>query len=172
MVRRYSVLLMFALWMGGFTFYTLIVIPTGGKVLDGGERDVGFITQQVTVWLNWLGVAALPVFGWNALAEGAGIRRWLLLTCWLGMALTEAGLFILHPILDGMLDTEIHAVHGGSVFFDWHRRYMAVASLQWLAALGYMWMALLIWRATDKQNSQSPVSIPATAPVTSQYKTG
>src|SRR5215469_3439353 len=109
MLRRFAVLLMFALWMGGFTFYTLIVIPTGGKVLDGGERDVGFITQQVTIWLNWIGVAALPVF------------------------------------------------------FDWHRRYMAVASLQWLAALGYMWMTLLIWRATDKQNSQCPVSAPATA---------
>jgi hypothetical protein len=163
---------MFALWMGGFTFYTLIVIPTGGKVLDGGERDVGFITQQVTNWLNWMGVAALPVLGWNVWAEGKGILRRLLAVCWLGMALTQVGLFILHPILDGMLETQTHKIHGGSVFFDWHRRYMAVASLQWLAALTYMWIAIFIWRATDRQNVRKTVPAVEEAVVTSQYKIG
>ena len=77
MIRRYAVLLIFAVWMGGFTFYTLIVIPTGGKVL-GSERDVGFITQQVTNWLNWIGLLALLVLGWNARAEGRGVARFFL----------------------------------------------------------------------------------------------
>jgi hypothetical protein len=149
MVRRYTTLLIFALWMGGFTFYTLIVIPTGGKVLDGGELDVGFITQQITNWLNWLGVVALAILGWNARAEGRGPLRWLLAACWLGMAVTLVGLFCLHPVLDRMLDTETHQIHGGAIFFNWHRAYMAVASLQWLAALAYLWVALIIWRRTD-----------------------
>jgi len=158
MVRRYAVLLIFAMWMGGFTFYTLVVIPTGGKVLDGGERDVGFITQQITNWLNWLGVAALLVLGWNAWAEGRGFWRLVLGACWTVMAVSLVGLFVIHPVLDGMLDKDSHKIHGGSVFFDWHRRYMAVASLQWLAALAYMWVALIVWRRTDERKSQGPAT--------------
>lgn len=151
MIRRYAVLLIFALWMGGFTFYTLVVIPTGGKVL-GSERDVGFITQQVTNWLNWLGLLALLILGWNAQAEGRGILKLLLSCAWLAMALTEAGVFLLHRIIDGLLDTETHKIHGPlDHFFVWHRSYMAVASLQWLAALIYLWLALIIWRRTDRQ---------------------
>lgn len=151
MIRRYVVLLTFALWMGGFTFYTLFVIPTGSKVL-GSERDVGFITQQVTNWLNWIGLLALLVLVWNARAEGRGIAKFFLALAWLAMAVTEAGLFLLHRIIDNLLDTEAHKIHGPlDHFFVWHRSYMAVASLQWLAALLYLFLALAIWRQTDRQ---------------------
>lgn len=152
MIRRYIVLLAFALWLGGFTFYTLFVIPTGGKVLDGGERDVGFITQQVTNWLNWLGMPALLIFGWNVWVEEKGRGRFLLILCWLIMAVTLVALFLTHSVLDRMLDIKTHKIHGGSIFFDWHRLYMAVASLQWLAGLIYVWLTLGIWRATDRQS--------------------
>jgi hypothetical protein len=151
MIRRYATLLVFALWMGGFTFYKLIVIPTGGKVL-GSERDVGFITQQVTNWLNWIGLLALLVLGWNSRAEGRGILKFCLACAWLAMALTEAGLFALHHVIDGLLDIANHKIHGPlDHFFVWHRSYMTVASVQWLAALLYLWLALRIWRETDRQ---------------------
>ncbi len=151
MIRRYAVLLTFALWMGGFTFYTLIVIPTGGKVL-GSERDVGFITQQVTNWLNWIGLLALLILGWNARAEGRGAAKFFLALAWLAMALTEVGLFVLHRVIDNLLDIGAHKIHGPlDHFFVWHRSYMAVASLQWLAALLYLWLALMTWRETDRQ---------------------
>ena|ERR1700722_10986132 len=171
MVRRYIVLLIFALWMGGFTFYTLIVIPTGGKVLDGGERDVGFITQQITNWLNWIGVVALAILGWNARVEGRGFLRWLLAVCWLAMAVTLVALFCLHPVLDRMLDTETHQIHGGAIFFNWHRAYMAVASFQWLAALAFMWLTLLAWRTTDRKKAQDSIAATESVAVISQYKT-
>ena len=123
MVRRYATLLIFALWMGGFTFYALIVIPTGGKVLDGGELDVGFITQQITNWLNWIGVAALAVLGWNARAESRGLLKLLLAACWLAMAVTLVALFCLHPVLDRMpsMPPRRHQIRGGAIFFNWHR---------------------------------------------------
>jgi hypothetical protein len=150
MIRRYTVLLIFALWMGGFTFYTLIVIPTGGKVL-GSERDVGFITQQVTNWLNWIGILALLVLGWNARAEGRSLPKFSLALVWLVMALTQAGLFLIHRAIDGLLDISDHKIHGPlDHFFNWHRAYMAVASVQWLAALFYLWLALGIWRESDR----------------------
>ena len=149
MIRRYAVLLTFALWMGGFTFYTLIVIPTGGKVL-GSERDVGFITQQVTNWLNWIGLLALVVLGWNARAEGWALQNFFT-SAWLAMAVTEAGLFLIHRVIDNLLDIEAHKIHGPlDHFFVWHRSYMAVASVQWLAALLYLFLA---WElaGTDQQ---------------------
>jgi hypothetical protein len=150
MLRRYLTLLSFALWMGGFTFYTLVVIPTGSKVL-GGEREVGFITQQATNWLNWIGIPALLMFGWNLRAQGGGIWRVLLLLAWLAMAAAEVGVFLIHHVIDGMLDTSTHKIHNFEHFYGWHRFYMVTASFQWLAALAYLWIALVIWRDTDRQ---------------------
>ena len=61
--RRFLTTLALALWWGGFTFYALVVIPTAQKVLHSHVK-VGFITQQVTGWLNWCGVLALVLFGY------------------------------------------------------------------------------------------------------------
>ncbi|MDB6067087.1 MAG: hypothetical protein JWR26_3295 [Pedosphaera sp.] len=152
MIRRYTVLLAFALWMGGFTFYALIVIPTGAKVL-GGEREVGFITQQVTNWLNALGVLTLLILAWNMFAEGNGVaRRWLALA-WTGMTVSQVGLFLLHPVIDRMLDRANLKIHDLGHFYYWHRAYLLTVTVQWLAALLYLWVALLIWREADRQKS-------------------
>ena len=70
------------------------------------------------------------------------------------MALAQAGLFLLHRVIDNLLDTATHKIHGPlDHFFIWHRSYMAVASMQWLAALIYLWLALRIWRETDRQHA-------------------
>jgi hypothetical protein len=60
--RRYCYILLMAAWMGGFTFYALIVIPTAERVLDS-MRDTGFITQQVTRWLNLIGASEAHIRG-------------------------------------------------------------------------------------------------------------
>ena len=41
-LRRYLVVLAFAFWQGGFTFYAGVVIWVGNRVM-GSEREVGFI---------------------------------------------------------------------------------------------------------------------------------
>src|SRR5580704_16162576 len=61
--KRYCYILLMAGWMGGFTFYALIVIPTAERVLDS-MRDTGFITQQVTRWLNLIGAVILLILPW------------------------------------------------------------------------------------------------------------
>jgi hypothetical protein len=61
--RRYCYILLLGAWMGGFTFYALIVIPTAQRVLDS-ERDTGFITRQVTNWLNLIGAGVLLILVW------------------------------------------------------------------------------------------------------------
>jgi hypothetical protein len=152
MLRRYVVTLVMAMWMGGFTFYAIIVIPTAAKVL-GSERQVGFITQQVTRWLNLIGVAALLVLLWNVVAgwnrRALRIRYGLVMT-WLAMVMAQIGLFITHPLIDRLLDPEQHKVHGYDKFYNLHRVYLILATLQWGAALLYIWLALSDWRVSDR----------------------
>src|SRR6266436_3517580 len=68
MWRRYLFVLTFAWWMGGLTFYALVVIPTAEHVL-GNHREVGFITQQVTMWLTMSGFVPLLVLLGNMVGD-------------------------------------------------------------------------------------------------------
>ncbi|HZV37045.1 MAG TPA: hypothetical protein VFB72_20885 [Verrucomicrobiae bacterium] len=150
LARRYAVLLTIAFWMGGFTFYTGVVIPTGNQVM-GGERDVGFITQQVTNWLNAIGVIALIILGLNAWFQRPGFPRLLMLLSWLAMIVLQGGLFYVHSVLDAKLDTSTHRISGPMhIFFNWHRLYMLLASAQWGFALIYLWLAVVVWKQTDQ----------------------
>jgi hypothetical protein len=142
---------MLALWMGGFTFYAEIVIPTAAHVL-GSERQVGFITQQVTRWLNLIGIAALAVFLWNLLAEWPrqpARRRLCLAIAWATMLLSHVGLFAIHPLIDRLLDPSSRGVHDFDHFETLHTFYLAFATVQWSAALVYLWLSLRAWRHVD-----------------------
>src|SRR5436190_15643209 len=87
-LRRYLFTVATALWLGGFTFYSTVVIHTGHRVL-GGLLEVGFVTQRVTSWLNLIGVVALLILLWNVIATWCGPcvnMRWALAMSWLIMA--------------------------------------------------------------------------------------
>lgn len=157
LLRRYLVLLTLAFWMGGFTFYGGVVISTANQVL-GSERDVGFVTQQVTNWLNLIGILALIILGISAWFERRGIPRILMFLCWLALLVTQGGLFYVHTALDSRLETATHKIHGAmNIFFNWHRLYMATATAQWCAALAYLWLAVVLWRQADRQNVSTPI---------------
>src|SRR5207247_5841896 len=74
--RRFLVIVALGFWLGGFAFYAGVVIHTGHRVF-GGMRETGFLTQQVTGWLNVSGVAALTILFWNALANWKCQGDWL-----------------------------------------------------------------------------------------------
>jgi hypothetical protein len=156
MIRRYVVMLVMAMWMGGFTFYALIVIPTAEAVL-GSERQTGFITQQVTRWLNLIGLVALLTLLWNVRSSWKSkyprLRLGLLL-CWTLMFLAQAGLFITHPFMDKLLDPQTRAIHGHGQFANLHQIYLTFATTQWIAALSYIWIAFNLWRHADQQTAQ------------------
>ena len=65
--RRFLVVLALGFWLGGFTFYAGVVIHAGHRVF-GSARETGFLTQQVTTWLNFSGWLALAILFWNGLA--------------------------------------------------------------------------------------------------------
>jgi len=140
-----------ALWMGGFTFYALVVIPTGEKVL-GGIRTPGFITQQVTGWLNLIGVPALAILLWNVVAARRGPhfpgRSWLI-AAWYVMVAMQLTLFLTHPVMDRLLDPESRKIHDLDRFEFWHQIYLIETTIQWTAAMLYIWLALRQWSGRD-----------------------
>src|SRR5947207_15713763 len=76
LARRFLVLAAMAFWVGGFFFYSGVVINVGRHVL-GSHRMQGFVTQQVTVWMNVASLPALAIFLWNVLATRRDGLRWL-----------------------------------------------------------------------------------------------
>jgi len=143
-----------AAWMGGFTFYALIVIPTAERVLDS-MRDTGFITQQVTRWLNLIGAGALLILLWFLAADWrtqSPRMRFGMAATWCLMLLTQAGLFVVHPLIDRFLELQGHKLHNYEQFARMHTVYLVFATVQWSAALLQIWLMLMVWRAQDGEH--------------------
>ena len=140
--RRFAVLAALGLWQGGFTFYAAFVVPAGTRIL-GSAAAQGFITREVAVALNWVGVVALAV----CLLEARDRGRF---AAWLVMALLHAALFTLHPRLDGLLDPATESVINRPASYGWHRVYLWASAAQWSAALAFTVLSLLAWRRADR----------------------
>lgn len=144
-----------AFWMGGFTFYALVVIPAGNRLL--GSIEQGLVTQQVTQWMNLSGVLALAI-----LLPGARRTRWLVGT-WFVMAAALAMLFALHPRLDSLIDGSQRAVTDETRFYRWHQAYLAAVTIQWSAAVVHLW-SMTADVAALKTNDQGPAAARSAAP--------
>src|SRR5262245_27055345 len=131
--RLYRVLCLAAIafWMGGFTFYALVVIPIGSRML--GSVEQGMITQRVTHWMNLSGVLTLCILL-------PGVRRKpMIMGSWVVMAVVLVALYWLHPRLDALIDNSAHALSDGLRFYRWHQLYLATVTLQWCAAVVHLW---------------------------------
>jgi hypothetical protein len=145
MILRFATVLALAVWFGGFTFYSTAVISTSQEVLHSVLR-AGLITQQVTHWLNWISLPTLAICGWNWFARRTDTRKWwvrIMAASLVVMVLMQAGLFIMHGVLDGRIVE--HQISDDAAFFRLHRIYLALATLQWGATVGYIWTALILW---------------------------
>ena len=140
-IRFFAAVFLLAVWWGGFTFYALVVVPTGHKVLKSKVRQ-GFITQQVTEKLNVLAAVTAVVLLWQLTASTrAGqspVRLRVAWVSWTALALTLAALCWMHPRLDAMLDPATRSVTDEARFYEWHRWYLIVATVQWLAGLVHL----------------------------------
>src|SRR6185437_786254 len=115
-LRRFLVLAVLFFWQGGFTFYASVVVPVGQQVL--GHLRQGFITRQVTVYLNLAGAIALIVLIWDQFAARSTSRRrggsrWFL---WFGMASLLLYLFWLHAQLEDLLIVQGRIVRDHDLF--------------------------------------------------------
>ena len=138
--RRLLAVLLLAVWWGGFTFYALAVVPTGHQVLRSKVRQ-GFITQQVTNKLNVLGAVTTA---WLLIELLATRRRsgrdWFRAqtVSWAALAVTLVALVWLHGRLDAQLDFAQRAVLDDVRFYQWHRVYLMVSTVQWLAMVVHL----------------------------------
>jgi hypothetical protein len=135
-LRRFLVLIAFAFWQGGFTFYAGVVVPIGRGV-DAEAQSL--ITTAVTNWLNVAGAIALVLLMWDALErDPARWRRWLRLgTC--GVMLLLLGLLVwLHVELER------------DFYRPYHKVYLWASTVQWACVCVYLALTVLAWRAQDR----------------------
>jgi hypothetical protein len=148
LLRRFLVLIALFFWQGGFTFYASVVVPVGQHVF--GQLRQGFITRQVTVYLNLAGAVALIVLVWDQLAARSLLRwrgaRWLL---WTGMVFALLWLFWLHGQLNELLLVQGRIIRDPDLFRTRHRLYLWVSTGQWACGLLYLFLTLSIWRKQD-----------------------
>ncbi|MFL5342786.1 MAG: hypothetical protein ACJ8F7_21850 [Gemmataceae bacterium] len=140
--RRFALLVALMFWQGGFTFYGAVVVPVGASVL-GSELSQGFITREVTNYLNAAGVVALALWTVDLATERGGrpgLRRtrWPL---WLLLAAALAALLWLHTLMDAhfplLLDRR--------GFRALHRTYLVISTAQWAVSLMLLAYTLHSW---------------------------
>ena len=149
-VFRSLVLCALMVWLGGFAFYGAIVIPTAHHVL-GTHLEVGFITQEVSNWLNYGGALASFLLLIN-LASADRSRTVLigtLVVTWLAMCATQVALFVIHPHLDALMDPGQRTIIEREHFRALHRIYLLIASLQWGVGVAHVVALMADWRGRD-----------------------
>jgi hypothetical protein len=163
MLRRFLAIVALMFWQGGFTFYAAVVVPIGQKVL-GSHLEQGFITREVTWYLNVAGAVALGVLAVEL--QWAGKPRQLQLKCrwalWLAMGLVLLMLILAHPALNTLIDVDAHVISDRRRFRALHRIYLWISTLEWLLAGIYLWLMVLGWRRKDAEKwSEAQKKCPA-----------
>ncbi len=130
--RRSVAVLALAFWLGGLTFYAGVVVPIGSQI--HGSVQQGFVTQEVTRWLNLIGVGVLAILLWDIFRQ----RTRLKLAAFFVMAGCQLALFLLHPQLDALLDADNRVVLDSTSFYAWHRWYLIVTAALWAAGLVHL----------------------------------
>lgn len=149
-IRRALTALLLALWWGGFTIYAGRVVFIAHEVLHSRIRQ-GFVTERVTTELNWFSVAALVFTGWELLATSRASKR-ITWTAWSLAVVCNLALFALHAKLARMLDFSARQVIDDQHFYGWHRVYLLVATLEWIAVA-----VLVVWVACANAPSQRSI---------------
>lgn len=120
-----------ALWTGGFTFYSAVVVPSLHESFDSFQ--VGDVTRHVTWVLNLAGLVTVTIW-WLGGRPGrsGGVRRVQTALLAVTTALLAAQ-FVLHSVMSARLDA-------GTVrsFYPLHRVYLWASTLQWAANVGLL----------------------------------
>lgn len=135
---RFLCLLSLSIWVGGFTFYSAVVIPVLHDAL--GSLDTGFVTQRVTDYLNAAGGVAVALWwlsAWADRSSGPALARRARIGLLAATTVMLLGLIGLHRVMDSRLES-------GSLrgFYPLHRIYLVGSTVQWFANLGLMAVVL------------------------------
>ncbi|MCU0702412.1 MAG: hypothetical protein MUF18_00285 [Fimbriiglobus sp.] len=129
-------LLAFALWQGGFVFYSAVVVPVGTDL--NGAFAQGLVTQRVTHWLNLIGLACHGAYLWHLWATRGALWKWGL---WVAGVALLGGLVAAHWRMDALLDTDTLTTADG--FRGWHIAYLWGSTAHWAIGLVLAWGTLM-----------------------------
>lgn len=148
LLRRFLVLIALMFWQGGFAFYAAVVVPLGQEML--GRRQ-GFLTREVTDYLNLSGAIALLLLAWDvAVVADRPLGRSLRWCSWALMVVCLFALVWLHPHMDRYLDLENGRILDRATFRFEHRWYLWLSTVQCGATIVYMLLMLAAWRREDR----------------------
>ena len=147
-LRRFLVLITLIFWLGGFTFYSAVVVPIGRQVL-GSHRDQGFITRHVAPWLNIACAVFLATSAWDVFSFSPACK-WPRRIVWLLLAATLIALFALYPYLDELLNPDTWQVRMRTHFRGMHAWYLSISTAQWALGLTLLFLLLRKWRTDDR----------------------
>ncbi|MEQ8767858.1 MAG: hypothetical protein RL885_28400 [Planctomycetota bacterium] len=156
MWKRWLSMFALAVWFGGFTFYSAIVVPIGDSVLDSDLLQ-GLITRRVTLWLNGAGVITLVLWAGVVWEEGRLAPRKMRRTAWTMLGLlvvTQLTLLFLHPQLEARIVFDPPSIRERGTFRSLHAIYLQVSTLQWLFIAIFLGVLLRIWRAADARAAE------------------
>jgi hypothetical protein len=130
-----------AVWVGGFTFYSAVVLwAIHGEY---GSFDAGRITQRVTDWLNVIGAGTLVAWwlvAWLERRQSPRLARHLRHAILVVATLLLGFLMIDHRVLDDRLET-----YGLTGFYAYHRVYLIASTAQWAVNLAMIPVTLRLW---------------------------
>ena len=144
LLRRFLVIQAFMLWQGGFVFYAAVVVPIGTDL--SSVRDQGFVTQQVTNWINYFGVVWCLIYLWELLASEPSHWRKMFWQCNVVFLIF---LFALHYLLDRSIDIEAWKIPDPDRFRRLHIMYLIVSTIQWFISLLSVFFTLWSWNWFD-----------------------
>ena len=106
--------------------------------------------------MNWIGVATLAIGLLDVYVERrlrTNLVTKLLLGILIFLAVMLIALFVLHPMLDKLLEPEHEHVNDDARFYQLHRIYLWVSTVQWIAC--WFWLILIIRGWTKEQTRDS-----------------
>lgn len=126
-------LVLLSVWWGAFTFYAGVVINIGMQVL-GSHTEMGFITQAVTGYMNFI---SLPIFIFTVYSFRSEKRFFIAA---LLLVLLQVVLFFVHFELDKLLDFGQRIVLNKATFYSLHRIYLWTSTVIWLIVSGFVFL--------------------------------
>jgi len=146
---RFLILQLLMLWLGGFLFYTAVVVPIGTHEL-GSALEQARITRHVSHVINMIGLAALPVLFIETLLYRRKRPLFFAMLClWIIMLATVLAMIWMRSRMLPMVDFEARSFPDRAEFYGWHRVYLWTITVMWGAGVSHALLMLAAWRRSD-----------------------
>lgn len=146
-LSRFLAIVALMYWLGGFVFYSSLVVPTGRATLKP-PSDQAFVTAAVTGKMAWVATGAWLVLLLEWLQSTRSPWRFALLC---GLAALQVVMALLHGPMVQYMDASTLTVVDVAAIRPYHKAYMVVGSIQIAMALIYIGLTVAQWHHHDQK---------------------